>query len=348
MWKTLAICRPGYAAALLAVSVLLAGCQSRPQVVEFSGPTMGSEYRIKYVAEAGAPAREEVRRAVEAVLVEVDEAVSTYRDDSALARFNAAAPGCMAMPPAAIALAQHARALAQESGGAFDITLLPVVDAWGFGPKAAATPGAAWQAPDEETLAGLRAVVGVQHWRIEGDALCKDAPVRLDFNSLAAGYAVDRIAGYLAGQGVGSFLLDVTGEMRGEGQKPGGEPWRIAIEAPLEATRQAQTIITLRGQAVSSSGDYRQYREVAGQRQSHIIDPHSLRPVTHTLASVAVIHPSALHADGLSTLMMVLGPEAGLAYAERHAVAALFIERSGEGFRTRASSRFAALYPSEE
>ncbi|PJJ98346.1 thiamine biosynthesis protein ApbE [Lysobacteraceae bacterium NML75-0749] len=323
--------------------LLLAACQSG-QVVKFSGPTMGSSYTISYVA-SGNGQTAALQQGVEAILAEVDQAVSTYRDDSALARFNAAAPGCMQMPEAAIALAAHAMELAENSEGAFDITLLPVVDAWGFGPKAAANPTASWSAPSDEQLAALRPLIGMQHLRIDGDTLCKDAPIQIDFNSMAAGYAIDRIADYLSSQGIGNFLIDVTGEMRGEGLKPGGAPWRIGIEAPLEDTRQAQKIIALSGQSISSSGDYRQYREVDGERQSHLIDPHSLRPVTHRLASVSVIHPSAMQADGLSTLLMVLGPERGLAYAEQHAIAALFISRSENGFETRTSRHFAALYP---
>ncbi|PJK08500.1 thiamine biosynthesis protein ApbE [Lysobacteraceae bacterium NML08-0793] len=335
---------PRFCVALL--PLLLASCQSE-QVVKFAGPTMGSSYTISYVA-GNARQRAELQQGVEAILAEIDQAVSTYRPDSALARFNAAAPGCMPMPPAAIALATHAQALAHDSEGAFDITLLPVVDAWGFGPKAANQPGTAWTAPDDETLAALRPLIGMQHLRIEGDALCKDAAIQIDFNSIAAGYAVDRIADYLRLHGIEHFLIDVTGEMRGEGQKPGNTPWRIGIEAPLEDTRQAQKIIPLTGQSISSSGDYRQYREVDGQRQSHLIDPRSLHPVTHRLASATVVAPSAMQADGLSTLLMVLGPERGLEYAEAHNIAALFISRGADGFETRVSRPFAARYPSEE
>lgn len=329
----------------IALPLLLTACQSE-QVLKFSAPTMGSHYSISYVA-TGSGQSAALQQDVEAILADIDQAVSTYQDDSALARFNAAPPGCMLMPEAAITLAAHAMELAQSSEGAFDITLLPVVVAWGFGPQTATNPAASWSAPGDEQLAALRPVIGMQHLRIEGTALCKDAPIQIDFNSIAAGYAVDRIADYLRARGIANFLIDVTGEMRGEGVKPGGVPWRIGIEAPLEDTRQAQKIIPLSGQSISSSGDYRQYREVDGQRQSHMMDPRTLRPVSHRLASVSVIHASAMAADGLSTLLMVLGPEHGLAYAEQHDIAAAFISRSENGFETRTSRRFAALYPDE-
>ncbi|RRD64055.1 FAD:protein FMN transferase [Comamonadaceae bacterium OH2310_COT-174] len=355
-------------------ALLLAACQpagQAQQVVKFTGPTMGSSYQISYVAESGAPDLAAAQAGVQAILGEIDAAVSTYRDDSALARFNAAPAGtCMDMPAAAIALAEHAQALHAASGGAFDVSLLPALEAWGFRHRpsapvttnisasaaAAATSPTAPAAPTEAELQALRQRVGMQHLRIEGARLCKSAPIRLEFNSTAAGYAVDRVAQWLEGQGVRSYLVEITGEMRAAGRKPGrkpdGEPWRIAIEAPLENARQAQKILALQDMALSTSGDYRNWREAGGQRYSHTLDARSLRPVRHALASVTVAHASALQADGLSTLLMALGPEAGYDYASAHGLAALFITRTGEGknegenggFTTRSTAAFDAAF----
>ena len=354
----------------------LAACKpagQAQQVVKFTGPTMGSSYQISYVAEPGVPELAAAQAGVQAILGEIDAAVSTYRADSALARFNAAPAGsCMDMPAAAIALAEHAQALHADSGGAFDVSLLPALEAWGFRHRpsapvrtnisagvAAAAPSPT--APTEAELQTLRQRVDMQHLRIEGARLCKSAPIRLEFNSTAAGYAVDRVAQWLEGQGVRSYLVEITGEMRAAGRKPGrkpdGEPWRIAIEAPLEGARQAQKILTLQDLALSTSGDYRNWREAGGQRYSHTLDARSLRPVRHALASVTVAHASALQADGLSTLLMALGPEAGYEYASAHGLAALFITRTGEGknenknesenggFATRSTAAFDAAFP---
>ncbi|MDO5290453.1 MAG: FAD:protein FMN transferase [Pseudomonadota bacterium] len=327
----------------LAAAWGLAACQRAEPIVKFGGPTMGSTYQISYVAESGTPGMVAAQAAVQAVLREVDDAVSTYRPDSALARFNAAPAGtCMAMPEAALALARHAQALHQASGGAFDVTLLPALNAWGFGPQARATGSLA---PSDAELAALRQRVGQPHLRVQGTQLCKDAPVQVDFNSIAAGYAVDRIAQQLQAQGVRHYLIDVTGEMRAAGRKPDGAPWRIGIEAPLDGVRQAQKIIALNAQSVSTSGDYRNWREVDGQRVSHVLDARSLRPVTHALAAVTVVAPSALQADGLSTLLMVLGPQHGFDYAQQHRIAALFVSRVGTGFATRATPAFDTLFP---
>lgn len=328
---------------------------------------MGSSYQISYVAESGAPGLAAAQAGVQAILGEIDAAVSTYRADSALARFNAAPAGaCMDMPAAAIALAEHAQALHAASGGAFDVSLLPALEAWGFRHRpsapvttnisasaaAAAASPTAPAAPTEAELQALRQRVGMQHLRIEGARLCKSAPIQLEFNSTAAGYAVDRVAQWLEGQGVRSYLVEITGEMRAAGRKPGGAPWRIAIEAPLEGARQAQKILTLQDMALSTSGDYRNWREAGGQRYSHTLDARSLRPVRHALASVTVAHASALQADGLSTLLMALGPEAGYDYASAHVLAALFITRTGEGknegenggFATRSTAAFDAAF----
>ena len=329
----------------LACMAALAGCQPQPastaSVVRIEGPTMGSTYHISYVpGSGGQPAAAQAQGAVQALLGEIDAAVSTYRDDSDLARFNAApAPACMDMPDTALELARHALALAQQSEGAFDVTLLPVLEAWGFRHGAAARPAhEASPAPAPAELEAARERMGMQHLRVQPGQLCKDAPIRVEFNSIAAGYAVDRVASYFAQQGVGSYLVEITGEMKAVGLKPDGAPWRIAIEAPLEGERQAQRIVQLNGLALSTSGDYRNWHEVDGQRQSHIIDPRTLAPV--------VAAPLALEADGLSTLFMALGPQQGFDYAQARGIAALFVSRreNGAGFATRATAAFDAAF----
>ena len=322
----------------------LTACQPAGQMQKFSGPTMGSSYHISYVRGPGAPDVGQAQAAVQAILAGIDQAVSTYRPDSALARFNAAAAGtCMDMPAEAIALARYAQQLAQESDGAFDVTLLPALEAWGFGHGPSPRPAPA-SAPTPQALQALRARTGMAHLRVQGSQLCKSAPIHVEFNSIAAGYAVDRVAQWLQEQGVGSYLVEITGEMKAAGRKPDGTPWRIAIEAPLDNQRQAQHIVSLDALALSTSGDYRNWHEIGGQRQGHVLNPRTLSPVRHALASVTVAAPSALQADGLSTLLMVLGPDEGYAYASARQLAALFITRSGQGFASRATPAFEAAF----
>lgn len=327
---------------LLSASMLLAGCSER--VEEFGGPTMGSTYSVKYVRSASAPSVEQARGEVEAILGEVDRQMSTYRADSDVERFNALPAGsCMALPAPMLELVGFASALSRDSDGAFDMTLEPLLNLWGFGPK-----GRGGHVPSAEAVARVRADVGHQHLSIRGQELCKDAAVQLDFNSIAAGYAVDRVSARLTELGATSSLVEITGELKAVGHKPDGSPWRIAIEAPQDDRQVAQKIISLDGLAVSTSGDYRNYFEENGKRYSHTLNPRTGAPITHDLASVTVVDESALQADGLSTLLMVLGPEAGGAYAEARGIAAFFVVRKGEGFVSRGSSRFEQLFAAKE
>lgn len=319
---------------LLLSAALLSACGV--PVEEFGGPTMGSHYSLKYVAGMGTPARAEVRGEVEDILAEVDRQMSTWRPDSDVARFNLLPAGsCQAMPAAVLELVRFGEQLSEASGGAFDLTLQPLLDLWGFGAQSRST-----QVPSAEQIAAVRARIGYRHLRIEGQQLCKDVAVQLDLDSIAAGYTVDRIGMRLSELGIRSYLLNVTGELKVVGYKPDGSVWRVALEVPRDDRQVAQQVLALAGQGVSTSGDYRNYFEQAGQRYSHTFDPHTGAPVRHSLAAVTVIDPSTLRADGLSTLLMVLGPERGMAYAEQEGIAALFIRRDGEAFVGAASPAF--------
>ncbi|WP_256657812.1 FAD:protein FMN transferase [Pseudomonas sp. 2FG] len=327
---------------LLLAALLVAGCGD--QVEQFGGPTMGSSYSIKYVRSAQAPAVEQVQPAVEAILAEVDRQMSTYRGDSAVSRFNdLPANSCQAMPGPVLELVRVGEGLAQASAGAFDLTVEPLLDLWGFGPQSRGE-----RVPSAEQVAQVRKLVGHQHLRIDGQQLCKDVAVQLDLNSLAAGYTVDRIARRLDELGIGSYLLEVTGELKARGRKADGSPWRVAIEVPRDDQQLAQRVLQLDGYGISTSGDYRNYFEANGKRYSHTLDPHTGAPVTHSLAAVTVADPSALQADGLSTLLMVLGPERGMAFAEQAGIAAFFVTREGEGFVTQSTTAFERLFSADE
>lgn len=335
-----AVFKPVIAAALAAA---LTGCLFSEPLESFGGPTMGSTYTVKYVRPSGAPKPGEMQVEVEAFLKELDGQMSTYRDDSAIERFNQAPAGtCQQMPEPVLKLVRYGKELSQASDGAFDLTLEPLLNLWGFGPK-----GQGERVPSSEALAEARQRVGHQHLRIEGQQLCKDAAVEVDFNAIAAGHAVDSIAELLESKGVRSYMVEATGELKAAGSKPDGSPWRIALEEPRDDQRVAQRIIELDGYGVSTSGDYRNYFEENGQRYSHTLDPSSGAPINHRLAAVTVIAPSALHADGLSTVLLVLGPERGYAYAERERIAAFFITREGEGLSTRSTPAFDALFAAQ-
>lgn len=325
---------------VLVLVLVLPGCGDGRSQESFGGPTMGSTYSIKYVRPAGGAEPGAVQAEVEQILAEVDRQMSTYRSDSDIERFNQLPAGsCQAMPEPVLQLVRVGERLSRESDGAFDLTVEPLLDLWGFGPQ-----GRAEQVPSDEALALARQRVGHGHLRIEGDRLCKDAAVEVDFNSIAAGYAVDRIAARLQAMGIDNYLAEATGELKAAGRKLDGSAWRIALEEPRDDQQVAERIIAVDGQGVSTSGDYRNYFERDGRRYSHTFDARSGRPVEHALASVTVIHPSALMADGLSTLLLILGPERGWAYAEKQDIAAFFVIRADTGFVTRSTPAFDRLF----
>jgi len=320
--------------------LLLVGCGQ--QIEQLAGPTMGSTYSVKYVPGDTTPAPALVQAEVGNILAEIDLQLSTYRADSLTSRFNQLpAGGCAQMPEALLELVRAGERLAMASDGAFDLTVEPLIDLWGFGPQ---SRGA--QVPSAEQIAAAQAQVGYQHLHIRDQQLCKDLPVQLDFNSIGAGYAVDRVSAMLEQQGVSSFLVEITGELKALGRKPDGSDWHVAIEEPHQGQQVAARVLELDGLAVSTSGDYRNYFEQAGKRYSHTIDARSGSPITHRLASVTVVDVSALQADGWSTVLMLLGDKQGYALAEKAGIAALFISYTGQGFISRVTPAFIKYFPS--
>ena len=324
---------------LVTLIAALPGCGNSDSMESFGGPTMGSTYSIKYVRREGLPAPKDVKVEVEKILAEVDQQMSTYRSDSDIEHFNdLPANRCQKMPPPILKLIRVGEQLSEQSEGSYDLTVEPLLNLWGFGPQARAET-----VPSAQAQAEVRQRVGYQHLRIDGDQLCKDAAVEVDFNSIAAGYAVDTIAAKLEAMGIHNYLAEATGELKAAGKKIDGSAWRVALEEPRDDQQVAERIIAVDGYGVSTSGDYRNYFQQDGRRYSHTFDARTGAPVLHTLASVTVIHPSALMADGLSTLLLILGPERGWDYAQAHDIGAFFVIRADTGFVTRTNQAFERL-----
>ncbi|WP_224787840.1 FAD:protein FMN transferase [Pseudomonas fluorescens] len=329
----------GRLSGLLVLAGVLSGCGNGDSLERFDGPTMGSRYSIQYVRHASTPGPKAVQAEVENILAEVDRQFSTYRSDSDTERFNALPAGrCQVMPGPVLELVRVGERLSSQSEGSYDLTVEPLLNLWGFGPQAREE-----KVPSAQALAEVQQRVGHSHLRIDGDRLCKDAAVEVDFNSIAAGYAVDTIAAKLEAMGIHDYLAEATGELKAVGKKLDGSPWRIALEEPRDDEQVAERIIAVDGYGVSTSGDYRNYFEQGGRRYSHTFDARTGTPVLHTLASVTVIHPSALMADGLSTLLLILGPERGWDYAETHNIGAFFVIRADTGFVIRTNQAFERL-----
>ena len=303
-----------------------------------AGRSMGTQWSVKLVADAAA--LPELERGIQARLDQVVAQMSTWEADSDLSRYNRAEAGTVqALPDGFHAVLDAALKLAADSGGAYAPTVGPLVNLWGFGPD-----GAREAAPSDEAIAQAQARVGWQ--RVGFDPIARTAlqtgGTYLDFSSIAKGYGVDRVAEWLGERGVAAFLVEVGGELYGRGRKPDGSAWRIAVERPSGDADDGSAVLALDGYAIATSGDYRRYFDHDGRRYSHTVDPRSGRPVTHALASVSVLHPQCMQADGLATVLAVLGPQAGMAYANRRQLAAMFVLHDGDGFLTRMTPAFIA------
>jgi thiamine biosynthesis lipoprotein len=306
---------------------------------------MGTTYSVVVPRLPDGVARAQIEAAITEVLDETDRCLSGWNPDSELSQLNRS-PSTDWLPasePLFEAVAQ-AQAVSIASGGAFDVTVGPLVRAWGFGAGAADEPAA----PSDEAVAALLAEVGYTRLelRAEPRALRKSvAGLQIDVDGIAPGWAVDRIAARFDALGLRDYLVELGGEVRARGRSPEGRAWRVAVETPLAGERRAQAVIELAGTGVSTSGDYRDYRELDGRRISHTIDPRTGRPVAHGLASVTVVHPSVALADAWATALMVLGPQEGIALAQREGLAALLIVRAdgSTAFRELETPEFARL-----
>ncbi len=300
---------------------------------------MGSTYTVQYVPPANGPDASQVRQEIENILATLDQHFSTYRGDSLVSAFNHLPAGsCQVMPQDVLDLVRFGDTLWRESGGAFDLSVEPLMNLWGFGPQSREQ-----KVPDPQRLAETRQRVGQGYLRIDGDQLCKDIALELDFDSIVAGHGVDLIAARLRALGIDNQLVEVTGELKALGRKPDGSAWRVALELPREDRQIAEQILGIDGLGVSTSGDYRNYFEENGQRFSHTFDARLGRPVAHALAAVTVFDPSALVADGYSTLLLILGPEQGWEFAVAQDLAAVFVLRADSGFSVRVTPAFARV-----
>ncbi|MDT8759441.1 FAD:protein FMN transferase [Sphingomonas psychrotolerans] len=293
---------------------------------------MGTSWSVRI---AGLPdrLREAVAPAIERVLSRIIAQMSQWEPDSHLSRFNRAAPGTWQGLPAEFAQVLGAALdVGRRSGGAFDPAIGACVDHWGFGPSG--------------VRADMPAVASSGERRIEFEPLLvrarRSAGAALDFSGIAKGYAVDAVAACLTGMGLEDFLVEIGGELRGAGIKPDGQPWWVDVEQPPGAATMPIRV-ALHGLAIATSGDYRRQVEVAGRRYAHTLDPRTGAPLDNGVASVTVLHPECMYADAWATALTVLGPERGLAVAEREGLAMQMVVR-GEGVaRELLSPAFVAM-----
>ncbi len=325
----------------LPVSAMLAalgGCSHGDW--HLTGNTMGTTYSVRIVAPETNSGADNLQDEIEAELSKINALMSTYTEESQLSRFNSSdSIDWVSVDPGVVDVVDAALRASAISDGAFDPTVGPLVELWGFGgggPRA--TPPSQGEIDTAIETVGFDLV----STREEPPALRKLKPaVALDLSALAKGYAVDRIDWLLDSRGMDRYMIEIGGEVKTRGLNQDSQPWRIAVERPIATERSVHTVLSLSGEAIATSGDYRNFFEIDGQRYSHTIDPVSGRPAMNDLASVTIVASSAMEADAMATALLVLGPDKGMRLANEQRIAALFLLRDGNEIVARHSQAFA-------
>lgn len=319
--------------------VLCVGCENNSRgSILLQGGVFGTGWSVRYRPVENGATEDEVRQALLAAFDVVNASMNTYSDASTISELNKAPAGhTLELDWDFAYLLNESLRINQASAGAYDISVAPLLEIWGFGPEGPTTY------PNAATIDKALALSGFSHftWDSTTRLISKDhREAALELSSIAKGYGVDLGSDALRALGITDFMLDVGGEMQLAGVSPRGDAWRIAIERPEPGGRAVQTTISLTDTGVATSGDYRNFFEHNGQRFSHLIDPRTGYPVAHDLVSVTVIHESTALADAWATALAVLGTEQALAVAEAQHLAVYLISRRGEELVASASSAF--------
>ncbi len=326
---------------LIVLSVFILSCNSRQETIEISGETMGTTYSIKIVSAAmGDNKKNNLKIEINSILKEVNRQMSTYIPDSEISVFNKNQAGKpLKVSNHFLNVLKLAVQVNQESLGAFDATVGPVVDLWGFGKKQRREAP-----PLAEEVKRVKEYVGMNKVEIEANSIHKKHDkTELDFSAIAKGFGVDVVAGFLSGKGYKNYLVEIGGEVVVKGGK-GNDAWRIGIDQPKieqSVERGFEAILQIRDVALATSGDYRNYFVSDDSLYSHTIDPVTCRPIVNGVASVTVIAPNCALADAMATAIMVMGEEKGLDWVEsKTGVETMIIVRERDGFRVTSSSGF--------
>jgi len=313
----------------LAFLMLFFACGLRdqgPQQVSIRGVVFGTYYSVIYYEGDGRV----LQQGIDSLFGDFNSSLSFYDQESLLSRINRNEEKYA--DDHFRVVFERAQQLWKETGGAFDATVFPLVNAWGFGyaDRVHMTPG---------KVDSLLEFVGFEKiWTENGRVLKDDERVQLDFNALAKGYAADLVGTYLESKGIHTYLVEIGGDLVVKGVKPDGSMWRIGLEIPAEnmtAEQQWDYLVEIRDIGLATSGDYRRYQEVDGQRYSHTINPETGYPVMHNLLSASVFAPDGMSADAYATAFMTMGLEAAIDFVEgRDDLEAYFIfsEDGGYGY----------------
>ena len=314
-----------------------------PAATVLEGKTMGTFWRVS-VMNLDKTRTDELRGKIQSQLDADDRLLSTWKNDSALMRFNHS-PETSPWPvsEAMADIVTMSLRIGAKTHGAMDITVGPLVNLWGFGPDKQPV-----KTPTQAQIDAAKARTGLAFLSVINRSgrqyLQKSIPdLFVDLSTVGEGYAADHLARLMTEEGISRYLVSVGGALVSRGMNADGQPWRVAIQKPTDRENAVQAIVDINGHGISTSGSYRNYYELDGQRISHVIDPQTGRPITHKLVSVTVIAPTALEADGWDTGLMVLGPQKAQQVVREQGLAVYMIMKEGDGFTTWMSPQFEAF-----
>ena len=318
----------------------VAAC-ARPVHATIRGLTMGTSYAVELAAPIDDAVRTRLAELIEVELAAINRAMSTYNPRSELSEFNRRQD--LRWTPASRSLLEvleSASRISTSTHGAFDVTVGPLVDLWGFGPEYRTR-----RVPNDAAIEQVRESVGYQHVQTDPSAAAirkKHSRTQVDLSAIAKGYGVDRVAMILDRQGIDDYLVEIGGELRARGTTAAGKPWRVGIERPVEGRHVVGEIVVLENRAIATSGTTENFFEQDGRHYPHIIDPKTARPVEHPPIAVSVVADTTMEADAWATALVVLGPEQGYSLAQARGLAALLVTASGRTFDVRVTDALRA------
>jgi thiamine biosynthesis lipoprotein len=283
----------------------------RGQYIKIAGFIQGTSYHITYESKTG----KNLQHEIDSLLADFDRSASIYLPSSIISRINRNDPTVEA-DDKFVALFNKSLEVWKETGGAFDITVAPLVNAWGFGSVPSTSP-------DSSTIDSLLQYVGMDKVSLKGKKIIKTHPnVMLDMNAIAQGYSVDLVAEYLENMGIKDYMVEIGGEVRTRGHNEKGNLWRIGIDKPVEGNMipgsDLQAILRLNRRSLATSGNYRKFYEKNGIKYSHTINPATGFPAMSNLLSATIIADDCITADAYATACMVLGLEKSIDFLGKH------------------------------
>ena len=328
--------------------MVLAGCERLTSHDYFmlQGMTMGTHYHVNVLNQERTgkklPNQTELQRSIQRQLERIEMLMSNWRVESEISRFNRFEVGVpFEVDSQTYTVLKLAQEVSKLTKGAFDISVSPLVELWGFDSQVKLP-----KKPTQEKISAIMRYISYQYLiLIPGSkTIQKQRPITINVSAIAKGYAVDQIANYLLQSGINNFLVEIGGEIRTHGVRANGSPWRIAIEQPdyseNRLKREVERVVLLSDKAIATSGNYRNFFTENGQRYSHILNPITGKAVSHNTVSVSVVDGYTARADALATALMVMGSTEGINFCEKHRIAAYFIDRQDDSFDSIASTAF--------